>query len=118
MRCADLTQTWMELSSWFEQNGVLVLPPLRAEGPTVRLDADTDPRYGADPAELERQLARLRAVIEHFRVRAVYVTSDERARAVTIRVVAGGVVHELMLVAGWYAEFLDDTIGVTPANLP
>lgn len=112
MRCADLTRTWMELSAWLDRNGVLVLPPLRADGPLVRLDAD------AADGDLDRQLDRLRTVITHFGVRAVYVTRDEQLSAVTIRVVADGVVHELMLVAGWYAEFLDDTIGTATAANP
>lgn len=110
MRCADLAGTWTELSSWFDRNGVLVLPHLRTEGPMARLDADG--------AELDRQLDRLRILIRHFGVRAVYVTRDERLSAVTIRVVAGGVVHELMLVADWYAEFLDETMGTAPAHVP
>jgi hypothetical protein len=118
MRCADLSQTWIELSSWFDRNGVLVLPHLHADGPTVRLDADTDPSRSAEPVELERQLDRLRTVIEHFGVRAVYVSRDERAGVLTIRMVAGGVVHQLMLVADWYADFLDETIGMAPTNLP
>jgi hypothetical protein len=116
MRCVDLAETWIELSAWFDRNGVLVLPHLRADGPSARLDADARP--GAERAELDRQLDRLRAIIEHFGVRAVYVTRDEPLSAVTIRVVAGGVVHELMLVADWYDEFLDETIGTTPARIP
>lgn len=118
MRCADLNQTWTELSSWFDRTGVLVLPHLRADGPTVRLDADTEPSRGDDPAELERQLDRLRTIIKHFGVRAVYVSRDEQAEVLTIRVVAGGVVHQLMLVAGWYADFLDETLGMAPTNIP
>jgi hypothetical protein len=118
MRCSDLNQTWIELSSWFDRNGVLVLPHLRADGPSVRLDADTDPSRSADPAELTRQLDRLRKLIEHFGVRAVYVSRDEQAGVLTVRVVAGGVVHQLMLVADWYADFLDETIEMTPTNIP
>jgi hypothetical protein len=116
MRCADLSQTWTELSSWFDRNGVLVLPPLSTDGPSVRLDADADPSRNADPVELERQLGRLRTLIEHFGVRAVYVSRDEQAGLLTIQVMAGGVVHQLMLVADWYADFLDETIGMAPMN--
>jgi hypothetical protein len=116
MRCVDLAETWIELSAWFERSGVLVLPHLRADGPSARLDADAGP--GADRAELDRQLDRLRTIIKHFGVRAVYVTRDEPLSAVTIRVVAGGVVHELMLVADWYDQLLDETIGTTPAQIP
>lgn len=115
MRCADLAGTWTELSAWFDRNGVLVLPHLRVDGPSARLDADARP--GADRAELDRQLDRLRMITKHFGVRAVYVTRDEPLSALTIRVVAGGVVHELMLVADWYAEFLDEAIGTAPAHL-
>jgi hypothetical protein len=118
MRCADLNQTWIELSSWFDRNGVLVLPHLRADGPSVRLDADADPSRSADPVELERQLDRLRTVIEHFGVRAVYVSRDEQAGVLTIRLVAGGVVHQLMLFADWCGDFLDETIGMAPTHLP
>ena len=116
MRCADLSQTWIELSSWFDRNGVLVLPHLHAEGPTVRLDADADPSRTADPVELERQLDRLRTIIEHFGVRAVYVSRDEAAGVLTIGIVAGGVVHRLMLVADWYAEFPDEAIEMAPMH--
>lgn len=116
MRCADLTGTWIELSAWFDRNGVLVLPHLRADAPTVRLDGDAS--ADTDHGELDRQLDRLRMIIKHFGVRAVYVTREERSSAITIRVVAGGVVHELMLVADWYAEFLDETIGTAPAHIP
>jgi hypothetical protein len=118
MRCADLNQTWIELNSWFDRNGVLVLPHLRAEGPSVRLDADTDPSCSGHPVELARQLDRLRKIIVHFGVRAVYVSRDEQAGLLTIRVVAGGVVHQLMLVADWYADFLDETIEMAPTNMP
>ena len=118
MRCSDLNQTWIELNSWFDRNGVLVLPHLRAEGPSVRLDADTDPSRSGDPVELARQLDRLRKIIVHFGVRAVYVSRDEQAGLLTIRVVAGGVVHQLMLVADWYADFLDETIEMAPTNMP
>jgi hypothetical protein len=118
MRCADLAETWAELTAWFDRNGVLVLPHLRADGPFVRLDADADPQHAADRAALDRQLDRLRTIIKHFGIRAVYVTRGERLSAVTIRAVAGGVVHELMLVADWYAEFLDETIGMAPAHIP
>jgi hypothetical protein len=117
MRCANLAETWTELSAWFDRNGVLVLPHLRADGPSVRLDADADPEHAADGAELDRQLDRLKAIVKHFGVRAVYVTRGERMSAVTVRVVADGVVHELMLIADWYAEFLDETIGMAPAHI-
>jgi hypothetical protein len=37
---------------------------------------------------------------------------------VTVRVVAGGVVHELNLFASWYIEFLDEIVGVDFAHMP
>src|SRR5262245_27655282 len=122
MRCTDLAQTWAELRGWFDRRGVLVLPPLTTSGPLVQLDSDVDQSRAADPAELERATGRLRAVVERFEVRAVYVhqiggepilvPGGERAirgepSIVTVRVVAGGVVHELVLFANWYAELLD-----------
>lgn len=127
MRCADLARTWTDLCSWFDRNGVLVMPQLHADRPLVRLDGDVDPAATADPAELARVVERLRTLVRHFEVRAVYVQhtggelaacaeSGSRIRAeqavVTIRVMAGGVVHELSLFAEWYAALLDRTVGM------
>jgi hypothetical protein len=119
MRCADLADTWTGLLEWFDQREVLVLPPLSADTLLVRLDADVDQKRTATPAEVERATDRLRAVIEHFGVRAVYVqqtpspspgrVSPEPA-VIIMRVVAGGVVHELTLFAAWYYDYLDEAV--------
>ena len=127
MRCPDLAATWTDLTGWFQQHGILVLPPLCAGPPVVQLDADVDPGGTANPAELDRVTSRLRAVIEHFGVRAVYVhetggiPGDEVRKgpgSITVRVVASGVVHELNLFASWYIEFLDEIVGVDFAHMP
>ena len=123
MRCEDLGVIWSDLRAWLADLDVLVLPRLEFTGPSVRLDADVDPTQPATPGEVAAVLARLRAVVTRFEVRAVYVgaaggsvdaepmgggTSAGPA-AVTLRVVAGGVVHELTLVAAWYAALIDDS---------
>jgi hypothetical protein len=119
MRCANLAETWAELLAWFDQRGVLVLPPLSADTLLVRLDADVDQKRTATPDEVARSCARLRAVIEHFGVRAVYVQQTPSPSpgqvcpdpaVITARVVAGGVVHELTLFAAWYYDYLDDAV--------
>jgi hypothetical protein len=106
MRCGDITETWGKLREWLEASNVLVLPALEAFGPIVRLDADIEGDRDATPEEQERALGRVTAVVESFGVRAVYVgqTGTDGPAAVTIRVMAGGVVHELAMVASWYAE--------------
>jgi hypothetical protein len=119
MRCADLTTTSQELMSWLEARDVLVLPPLVSHGPLVRLDADVDAIGGTAVA-----LDRLRRLVEHFDVRAVYVdrlTAPPCAGAVpdlavlTVRVLVAGVVHELRLFANWYVELLDSEVGAEAA---
>jgi hypothetical protein len=123
MRCADIAETWGGLRDWLEASGVLVLPALEGGSPIVRLDADVASDRDATPDEVSRSIGRLQAVIERFGVPAVYVghtawdPEDEWAleagksptarpdgpTAVTVRVMAGGVVHELPMVAAWYA---------------
>ena len=119
MRCADLAETWTELLAWFDQRGVLVLPQLSADTLLVRLDADVDQKRTATPEEVTRAADRLRAVIEHFGVRAVYVQQTPspspgrvcpEPAVITMRVVAGGVVHELTLFAAWYYDYLDEAV--------
>jgi hypothetical protein len=110
MRCEDLAGAWSDLRAWLAGMDVLVLPRLEFTGPTTRLDADVDPTRPAEPGEVAAVLARFRAVVSRFEVRAVYVGEAGGARvggpaAVTVRVVAGGVVHELTLVATGYAAF-------------
>jgi hypothetical protein len=128
----DLAQTWSELRGWFDAHGVLVLPRLTTSGPLVKLDADVDQMRAASETDLSRATGRLRALVERFDVRAVYVhqiggepisvPGGDRAvcgepSIVTVRVMAGGVVHELTLFAAWYAELLDRTVGMD-AHLP
>lgn len=125
MRCGDLDETWTDLVGWLDAAGVLQLPPLEGAALTVRLDADIDPSRPATAEETRRALQRVQAVIERFAVPVVYVSrgiwdrSDEwrlsgdrpvprdGPTSVTVRVVAGGVLHELPLVAAWYAELND-----------
>jgi hypothetical protein len=116
MRCADLTFTWAQLTGWLERADVLVLPPLVAQLPLVRLDADTD----GTPESTEVALTRLHRLIEHFGVRAVYVDRLRAPRAgaaapelavVTVRVLVAGAVHELRLFADWYVTLLDTDLG-------
>lgn len=116
MRCANLDDTWMSLTAWFDAHRILVLPPLRATGtPVARLDADADKDPVPGEPELARVLGRLRALIECFDIRAVYVHKelyrsgggDQRLGVVTLSVMAGGVVHELRLFATAYAAYLD-----------
>jgi hypothetical protein len=110
MRCADLTGTWAELRTWLEARNVLVLPRLTGDWPMVRLDGDLAPDRPATATEVASVLERLRQVIDRFAVPAVYVgqaygetTADPSG--VTIRVMAGGILHELTLSAAWYAGF-------------
>jgi hypothetical protein len=132
MRCPDLAATWAELTGWFDRREILVLPqlclPQLGTAPlVVQLDGDVDQGRTASPADAELITGRLRAVIEQFGVRAVYASAtggipgDEMRKgpgAVTVRVVAGGVVHELNLFASWYIEFLDEIVGVDFAHMP
>lgn len=119
MRCTDLTETWTALRDWLDQAGVLILPRLDRldrDGPTVRLDAEVDHTRPATAGEVDRVIRLLRAVIERFGAPAVYVGQTAWDRAddghpgslaiVTVRVPAGGVLHELTLVAAWYAALL------------
>ena len=109
VRCADLTETWADLTAWFAQRGVLVLPQLSANQPVVRLDDDG----AAEPGQL------LRAIVERFDLRAVYVhqlRDGPDPTIITVRAMAGGVVHELVLCAAWYADLLDRTVGVEFAH--
>jgi hypothetical protein len=131
MRCADLAGTWAELCTWFDEQGILVLPQLCTDGPLVRLDAGRVGGGDTADAEQARALERLRAVVSQFDVKAVYVHQwgdgifeggppggQPEPGAVTVRVMAGGVVHELKLLAPWYAEFLDGTVGIEFAHAP
>jgi hypothetical protein len=110
VRCADLAETWADLTTWFAERGVLVLPQLCADQPVVRLDTDRT----ADPGQL------LRAIIDRFDLRAVYVHhlagGEPDPTIITVRAVAGGVVHELVLCAAWYADLLDRTVGMEFAH--
>lgn len=112
MRCDDLTGTWSGLRAWLASADVLVLPRLEYAGPTARLDAEVDPTRPATPAEVDATVATLRELVRRFDVRAVYVgyagDAADVPAAVTVRVVAGGVVHELTLVAAGYAVLDDD----------
>jgi hypothetical protein len=110
MRCADLTGTWSELREWLAARNVLVLPRLTGEWPMVRLDDDLPRDRPATAAEVALVVDRLRQVIDRFAVPAVYVGQVPGEPAlepsgVTIRVMAGGIVHELTLSAARYAGF-------------
>lgn len=121
MRCANLTDTWVELQRWLDAKDVLVLPPLVANLPLVRLDADCV----GDPDDVERAIGRLRSIVEHFDVRAVYVErifgsrltdpAERETATLTVRVLAGGAVHELKFFASWYVEMLDASVGAEAA---
>ena len=122
MRCADLTATWTHLAAWLDARDVLVLPPLTAQLPLVRLDADPG-TTGDDP---EVAVDRLRRLIEHFGVRVVYVerltvappgTDSAEIAVLTVRALVGGAVHELRLFASWYVELLDSEVGAEAAAL-
>jgi hypothetical protein len=107
MRCRDLTGTWHELHEWFMANNVLVLPRLTGTGPTVRLDGDLAPDRPATAAEIAIVTERVRQIVERFAIPAVYVgkVADDLsgdASTVTVRVMAGGVLHELTLTSLWY----------------
>jgi hypothetical protein len=128
MRCADVTGTWAAVRSWFDERGVLVLPRLTGVGPTVRLDGDLavesaselDFDRPATAAELALAVGRLQRVVERFGLPVVYVGQvrvgpDRDPASVTIRAVAGGIVHELTLVASWYAaEYIDIDRSISP----
>lgn len=107
MRCLDLTGTWTDLQSWFEARDVLVLPRLTGLDPGVRLDCDLSPDRPTTEAEAAGILERLRQVVVRYQVPAVYVgqvraESTGDLASVTIRVMAGGILHELTLAAAWY----------------
>jgi hypothetical protein len=106
MRCADLTGTWNGLRDGLDKAGILIMPPLEGLRAAVRLDADVTTARPAGPAELDRVLERLRALVARFDIRAVYVGKTHDGpllTSVTIRVLAGGVVHELTLAAAaWH----------------
>jgi hypothetical protein len=112
MRCEDLAGTWRGLRGWLAAADVLVLPRLEYAGPSARLDAEVDPTRPASRAEVEATVATLRDLVRRFDVRAVYVgyagDPTDAPAAVTLRVMAGGVVHELTLVAAGYAVLDDD----------
>ncbi|HKT05635.1 MAG TPA: hypothetical protein VJT31_39485 [Rugosimonospora sp.] len=110
MRCADLTGTWSELRAWFDARNVLVLPRLTGNWPVVQLDGDLAPDRPATGAEVASVVERLRQVVDRFAVPAVYVgtvagESGAELSGVTIRVMAGGILHELTLTAAWYAGY-------------
>lgn len=121
MRCADLGGTWAELECWLDTRDVLVLPPLVANLPLVRLDADCL----GEPADADRVIHRLHRVVEHFATRAVYVErilgtrpdrpTEREIAVLTVRILAGGAVHELKLFASWYVELLDSSVGAEAA---
>lgn len=121
MRCANLTGTWAELECWLDTRDVLVLPALCADLPIVRLDSDCV----GDPDDVQRVVDRIRRVIEHFDTRAVYVErilgnrpdtgSESETAVLTVRVLAGGAVHELKLFAGWYVDMLDASVSAEAA---
>lgn len=125
MRCVDLARTWTDLRTWLDRSGVMVLPPLASDGPLVRLDdaAAVEPVSPADPAAAIR---RLQTLIERFAVPVVYVGQRSWARAatpepgelttVTVRVLAAGVIHELRLVAAWYDDLTEPTLGATDSE--
>lgn len=123
MRCANLTETWTELHRWFDQHDVLVLPPLVAQLPLTRLDADA---VGEDDAA-GLAIGRLRKLIDHFGVRAVYVERLTTHRTLedtvpelgvlVVRVLVAGAVHELRLFADWYVELLDSAVGAEAGRL-
>lgn len=121
MRCANLPGTWAELECWLDAHDVLVLPPLVANLPLVRLDADC----AGDPDDVRRVVERLRRIVEHFDVRAVYVErilgnvspddTNRETAVLTVRILAGGAVHELKLFASWYVDLLDASVGAEAA---
>jgi hypothetical protein len=124
MRCANLGATWTELACWLELHDVLVLPALVANLPLARLDAGSD--GSGDTDDVGRAVDRLRRLIEHFDVRAVYVERIESPpetaalpdiAVLTVRVLTAGVVHELKLFATWYLELLETTVSTELAQL-
>jgi hypothetical protein len=129
MRCTNLVDTWDELRLWLDARQVLVLPPLVANLPLARLDFDSDGSGDAD--DVARAVGRLRTLIEHFDVRAVYVNqvrveqmADTAAGSaipeiavVAIRVLVSGAVHELKLFSAWYLDFLDSSVNTEATRL-
>jgi hypothetical protein len=130
MRCTNLGETWQDLRCWLDARQVLILPPLAANLPLARLDFDSDGSGEAD--DVARVVGRLRTLIEHFDVRAVYVNpvyvekvpnmvhrtdAETELAVVTIRVLAAGAVHELKVFASWYLEFLDPEVSAEVAQL-
>jgi hypothetical protein len=104
MRCRDLAGTWDELRAWLQAADVLVLPRLTGVDPGVRLDCDLPAERPATPGEVAIATGRLRAIVERFEVPAVYVgqvraESSGELASVTVRVMAGGILHELTLAA-------------------
>jgi hypothetical protein len=122
MRCTNLVDTWDELRRWLDARQVLVLPPLVANLPLVRMDFDSDGSGAAD--DVARVVGRLRTLIEHFDVRAVYVnqvyvehTAEPDIAVVAIRVLVAGAVHELKLFSAWYLDFLDSSVNTEATQL-
>jgi hypothetical protein len=121
MRCTDLAGTWRSLRCWFEEREVLVLPRLTGIGPTVCLDGDMGLDRPASRTELALAVSRLCRIVEGFALPVVYVGQvrtepDGAPASVTIRAVAGGVVHELTLAASWYAaQDIDIDRSLSPA---
>jgi hypothetical protein len=129
MRCTNLVDTWDELRRWLDARRVLVLPPLVANLPLVRMDFDSD--GSGDTDDVARVVGRLRTLIEHFDVRAVYVNQvhveqmadtaagpeDPDIAVVAIRVLVAGAVHELKLFSAWYLDFLDSSINTEATQL-
>jgi hypothetical protein len=124
MRCSDLIGTWRELRTWFEARGVLVLPRLTGVAPTACLECDLASDLASDGsasgAELAVALDRLRGVVERSALPVVYVGQvrvgpDGDPASVTVRAVISGIVHELTLVAPWYAaEGIDIDRSLSP----
>jgi hypothetical protein len=99
MRCPDLADTWRSLRSWFEERDVLVLPRLTGVGPTVCPDGDLPLDRPASVTELAVAVSRLCRVVEGFALSVVYVGQVRGEpggvpASVTIRAVAGGIVHD------------------------
>jgi hypothetical protein len=129
MRCTNLVDAWNELRCWLDARHVLVLPPLVANLPLARLDFDSDGSGDAD--DVARAVGRVRTLIEHFDVRAVYVnqvyveqmadTADGAVvpdiAVVAIRVLVAGAVHELKLFSSWYLDFLDSSVNTEATQL-
>lgn len=123
MRCADLVGTWDGLRGWLDEQAVLVLPRLTGIGATSRLDGDVGCERPADEADVALVLDRLRALVERFGIRAVYVGQVRvgptgQLASITVRAPAGGVIHELTLAATWYgAQDLDLDRTLFPSDI-